>query len=115
MALEQHAYFGSGPSRRLAEQWLAERQISGDAVQAMRSLSIRTKARTDRFAAEMLTICLEYPASDHGAVLSAAIAQVEVQSSAIRRTPRAGVLAACAVATPVLIESLRALMAVVEA
>lgn len=114
LALEHHAYYGSGPSKRLAEQWLIQRQISGDPILAMRDLAAKTKGNTDRFAAEMVTICLEYPASDHGTVLAAAVAQVQTQRLEVRRTPRAGALAACALLIPGAVEGLRALMAVVE-
>lgn len=109
MALEQHAHFGATPSRRLAEQWLAQRQISGDPVAAMRALAPGARHESDRFAQETLTICLEYPGSDHAKVLAAA-AEHLAQEGGRRTVGRLPVLVGLALIGPMLIEVFRFLI-----
>ena len=113
MALEQHAYFGSGASREVAREWLAQRQVQGDPVAAMRSLATLTHDEGDRFAQETLTICLEYPNGDHRRVLTAASEELARQ----RATPRPArfrALVALVLLAPALIEAFRFVLAGLE-
>lgn len=113
MALEQHAYFGSGSSRRLAQQWLAQRQMKGDPVAAMRALGSQARDEADRFAQETLTICLEYPNGDHGKVLAAAIDHIGAARGQ-RTAPRFKVMAALALSGATTIELARLMFAGLE-
>lgn len=110
MALEQHAYFGSGPSQRLAQEWLAQCHISGDPVAAMRALAPRARREPDQFVKETLTVCLEYPMADHLRVLTTAVDHRETSD----RPVRVSALVVLTLVGPALVELLRLMIVGLE-
>lgn len=113
MALEQHAYFGSGSSQMIAQQWLAQRQIGGDDVAAMEVLASGTRAPSDRLAAESLILCMTYPCSDHRQTLAVTAEEIARDRRSAHRPGPAG-LAALMLLGPTVVELTRVMMVGLE-